>query len=298
MSVGPEHLHPSRREAIFWPTKERVELISKDFWLEYPRARTILDALEDLLAMPPSHRPTNALIVGMSGNGKTTIVRRFHRRHDSYQIETGEARAPVVLMDMPVRPNEKRFWSRLLTKLNIVHHENDAVGRLEAQALRVLAGLETRMLIIDEIHNMLHRDRTTNPQEFLTVLKDLSNALRLPIVCVGIRESIRAIHTDSQLSSRFEVYPLPRWKLDRDFVSLLASFERILPLAEPSGLTRPEMVSRIHSMSGRTIDGVCRLMRKLATNAVRNDRPRISERDFEEISWMPLDDYRRQADEL
>lgn len=298
MSDDLEHLHPSRREAVSWPTEERVKLICKDVWLEYPRARKILATLEDLLSMPPSHRPTNALIVGQSGNGKTTIVERFYHLHKMYQVESGEARAPVVVMEMPARPNEKRFWIRLLTTLNIGHRETDPVPRLENQALRILSGLETRMLIIDEIHNMLHRDRTTNPQEFLTVLKGLSNALRLPIVCVGIRESIRALHTDSQLSSRFEAHPLPRWKLDREFVALLASFEKILPLAEPSGLTRAETATRIHSMSGRTIDGVCRLLRKLATNAVRNGRERITERDFDEISWAPLDDYRRQADAL
>lgn len=47
------------------------------------------------------------------------------------------------------------------------------------------------------------------------------------IVGVGIKDAYRAIQTDAQLANRFEPAVLPRWELNKDFMRLLMSFERM-----------------------------------------------------------------------
>ena len=54
----------------------------------------------------------------------------------------------------------------------------------------------------------------------------------IPIVVVGTDAAKRTLQTDSQLANRFEAIVLPKWNLDKEFLSLLASFERVLPLLE------------------------------------------------------------------
>lgn len=43
--------------------------------------------------------------------------------------------------------------------------------------------------------------------------------------------------------------PLPSWKLNKYFRSLLKAFEKVLPLIEPSELTGKELFTEIHSIS-------------------------------------------------
>ena len=71
-------------------------------------------------------------------------------------------------------------------------------------------------------------------QEFLNVIKHLSNELMIPIVGVGTRDALRAIQTDPQIANRFELIILPHWNVDEEYLRLLASYEKVLPLAKPS----------------------------------------------------------------
>ncbi|MFC7694663.1 TniB family NTP-binding protein [Paeniroseomonas aquatica] len=96
------------------------------------------------------------------------------------------------------------------------------------------------MLVLDELHNVLaaptHRQR-----ELLNLLRYLGNELRIPLACLGTREAYLAIRSDDQLENRFEPLLLPSWEDDPEFGRLLASFEAVLPLREPSGLGAPKM---------------------------------------------------------
>ncbi len=65
------------------------------------------------------------------------------------------------------------------------------------------------------------------------------NELRIPIVGVGTRDADLAIRSDDQLENRFEPIPIPRWKEGDDLLSLLASFEAVLPLRRRSEIATP-----------------------------------------------------------
>jgi hypothetical protein len=297
MNAVAEHLHPDLRSTLTLPVEERVKLIRQGSWINYPRATQVLTKLDDLMHQPRTHRMLNMLLVGASGNGKTTLIERFKSLHPVHSTEEGDTRIPVIAMDMPSEPSETRFWSALLNALKIAHRETDPVQRKQNQAVEVLAYVQAKVLVIDEIHNLLH-GTALKQRHFLAVMKNLSNQLRLPIVCAGVREAIRALHTDTQLSSRFEAVGLKRWKLDKEFLRLLASFESLTPLAERSRLATPEFAPRIHSLSEGTIGGVAELIKRSAVHALRNGREKIEPGDFDEIDWVRLQDYGRQAEAL
>jgi hypothetical protein len=129
-------------------------------------------------------------------------------------------------------------------------------------------------------------------------VKNLSDTLRIPIVAVGIREAIRALHADSQLASRFEPWPLPKWTLNEEFARLLASCERMLPFPEPSNLTSQAMATRLHSMSVGSIGELSRVLKKAAERAIRENAPRLTPDRLEGAEWVRLSDYRVLGDEL
>lgn len=291
------HLLPDVAAILEEPVSERIRFCQQDVWIGYPRANQVLSALEDLMNRPKSLRSSNILLVGDSDNGKSTIVERFWKTFRLSRTADGEPIVPVVFAEMPSEPSESRFWSSVLDSLNIAHRPNENVQRKEAQAFSILRICQTKVLIVDEIHNLLF-GHARQQRQFLGVLKNLSNRLQIPIVAVGTREAIRALHTDPQLSSRFEPIGLQRWELNRDFLGLLASFERIMPLAEPSDLASRELAVRIHNMSGATIGGVSGVIRRAAIHAIRSGKESIDLKTLKEIEWVRLSDYGRAADQI
>lgn len=282
MVTKPEYLNERAAEILDWPDDERVHFVEQPQWIPYPRAKAILGHFEDLLAHARRQRMPNTLLVGSSGNGKTTIINRLQEKHPVRVIEsTGDAVAPVVVAEMPSEPSESRFWTEVLTALRIPHRDTDATQRKEAQALSVLETLDTRLLVIDELHNMLHGGGARQ-RNFLATLKRVSNKLNMPLVGVGTGDAIAALRSDPQLESRFDCARLKRWELNEQFLQLLKSFERQIPLARPSNLTSRELAMAIYNASDQTIGSVDKLLTRAAVKAIRTGHERIDERMLDE----------------
>ncbi len=297
MSGDIAHLGPAARMAVHLPQEERIAFARALHYVPYTRAEQALQTLADLLEHPRTLRMPNLLLVGESGNGKTTVLDRFRGMHPVSSRSGGEALAPVITMQMPSEPSETRFWTELLLALHIAHRDTDPVQRKKNQAQSVLGYVGCRMLVIDEFHNVL-LGHARQQRHFLGVLKNLSNELCLPIVVAGTRDAVRTLHTDPQLSSRFEAFGLPRWKLDREFLRLLASFERLLPLEAPSELAGREMAVRLHAMSEGTIGRLALTLTRAAVQAIRDGKERIDRKVLDGAEMVRLSDYNKMADVL
>ncbi len=150
------------------------------------------------------------------------------------------------------------------------------------------------MLIIDEIHHLL-AGGSEKHRHFLHVLKYFANELQIPIIGVGTIDALRTIQTDEQLENRFEALPLPSWQLDRDFQRLLASFERTLPLHEPSGLSNERLAAQLLALSQVTIGELAALLTRAATYTIETGREQIDEHVLTTIDWVPPSQRRQRA---
>jgi len=290
-----KHLDEEVIQVLSWDTEDRVEFSQRDSWIGYTRAHQVLKELDDLLVFPRSLRMPNILLVGESGNGKSTIIERFRELNPVKVLPSGDPLAPVLVMNMPSEPSESRFWTELLLSLKISHRDSDTVQNKEKQAVSVLLYAQVKLLVIDEIHNLLYGN-VRKQRHFLAVIKNLSNKLKMPIVGVGTREAITALHTDPQLSSRFEALGLPHWDLNEEFLRLLKSFEKRLPLAEPSELTGRQMAILIHSLSGGTIGGISKILKKATKLAIRGRKERITLDVLKEVGWVKLSEYGKSTE--
>lgn len=230
-------------------TEERIWHIRSPHWIGYPQAEHILNKLEDLLVYPKIHRMPNLLIVGDTNNGKTMLAHRFLRKHPADQNLDGDSvLVPVLLVQAPPVPDEGRFYNTILDAIFAPYKSHDRIDKKQTQVIHLLKRMQTRMLIIDEIHHIL-AGSMNRQRAFLNVIKYLGNDLQIPIVGIGTKDAFRALQTDPQLSNRFEPAVLPRWNLDRNFLRLLVSFERMIPLKRPSELQTRELAVRLYNMS-------------------------------------------------
>jgi transposition helper protein len=292
------HLHKKTATYLDVDTEERIWHIRSPHWIGYPQAEHILNKLEDLLVYPKIHRMPNLLIVGDTNNGKTMLAHRFLRKHPADQNLDGDSvLVPVLLVQAPPVPDEGRFYNTILDAIFAPYKSHDRIDKEQTQFIHLLKRMQTRMLIIDEIHHIL-AGSMNRQRAFLNVIKYLGNDLQIPIVGIGTKDAFRALQTDPQLSNRFEPAVLPRWNLDRNFLRLLVSFERMIPLKRPSELQTRELAVRLYNMSEGYIGELSRVLTEAAATAVQNETEQINHEVLDSIGWVTPTERKRQIDKL
>lgn len=281
------HIHSDLRHVAGLPNEERVRFLYEPRWLGYPKAVEIIGRLRSLLEIPARPRMPNLLIIGEPNNGKTTLIRRFVKMHGQRYVDEdeGEPHIPVVLAEAPPKPDEKGLYVSILERFRTPYRATDPVSKMRYQLIHLMRYCHVRMLVIDEFHSLL-TGTPVKQREVMNAIKLLCNELDIPIVGVGTVEAVRVLHSDPQHASRFDVERLRLWELDRDFISLLAGFERMLPLRKPSRLNRPELARPLHSISGGNLGDLHRLLIECATEAINSGEEQITPEIVENNSWV------------
>jgi hypothetical protein len=179
-------------------------------------------------------------------------------------------------VEMPSAPQERRLYGQLLMALNAPYRPGDRLAAVEYTALTLLRKVAPRMIVVDEVHNLLagtaHEQRAS-----LNLLKFLSNQLKCAIVVLGTRDALAAMQTDAQIASRFPGFELPRWQENEDFRGFLAGFERQLPLRQASRISGSRaMVSAIMSATSGITGHISELLSRAAEAAIRSKKECIT----------------------
>lgn len=151
------------------------------------------------------------------------------------------------------------------------------LAELEQAALTLLRVVGVRVLVIDELHNLL-AGRGETRREVLNLIRFLGNELRIPLVGVGTREAYLAIRSDDQLENRFEPFTLPRWEPDEEARSLVASFAAAFPLRRPSMIASEDMARHLLTRSEGTIGELTHLLTDAAVAAIESGEEAINQR--------------------
>lgn len=293
-----DHLNPALLPLLDQPAAKRIRELTLSPVIGYPLAKKAIDRMDDLLVHPPTHRMPNLLLVGSTNNGKTVIADRFLKQHPAYTLPGEDfVRIPVLMVQAPPVPDEKRFYNGILERLFTPYKINDKIDRKQYQVIKLLANVQAKMLIIDEIHHIL-AGNLTKQRGFLNVIKYLANELQIPIVAIGTKDAFRAIHTDPQLANRFEPHVLPRWRDGDDYRRLLASFEHNLPLKKASYLERDELSTKILTMSEGTLGEISAVLRLAATQAIHNGQEQITTKTLERMDWLAPSQRKAEVNRL
>jgi len=280
------HLTLQAQALAILPGAERINRIRSERWIGYTYAGQALMELENLFAWPSRQRMPNMLIIGPTNNGKSMIIEKFRRQHLPRMSSEGSKEiVPVVIMEMPSEPSITRFYTMLLHAMNTPTASRLRVPDLEVLALRIMKTIEIRMLIIDELHNMLSGGPSVR-REFLNLIRFLGNMLRIPIIGVGTEDAYRAIRTDDQLENRFKPFILPRWKEDDELMLLLASFASSFPLRSTSyELHSREMARYILARTEGTIGEIAMLLMGAAIIAIESGEEAINSKTLARVDY-------------
>lgn len=283
-----KHLSVTARIQLDLSNEERISAIYQAKWIPHPRAKQALDRLNFLYRYPKCARMQCLLIYGDSGIGKTMVLEKFIREHTpSFDNEQGVAKIPVVVLQMPPAPDEKRFYTQMLAAVGAPSLPDERLHRLEGKTLRLFKQIAPKVIVIDEVHHLLS-GTSREQRRSLNLLKFIANELRVCVVAVGTRDALLAVQTDDQVASRFEPCEIPRWAATEEFRGFLASYTKGLPLHEPSTVTDREsdnlLLTRSDGITGRVtliLSRAAEVAITRGTEAIRVDEIERASRDLD-----------------
>jgi hypothetical protein len=291
-SLDLSHLTPSAQRLAHLQSPERITHIRAERWIGYPRAVEAVNRLETLYQWPAKQRMPNLLIIGTTNNGKSMIVEKFRRQHLPSSSPDAE-HIPVLCVQMPSEPSILRFHIALLAAMGAPLRSRQPIAILEQQALSLMRRIGVKMLVIDELHNIL-AGNSNSRREFLNLLRFLGNELRIPLVGVGTRDAYLAIRSDDQLENRFEPLILPLWQVDKDTCSLLASFVAAFPLRRPSNIATDDMARYLLARCEGTIGELALLLIKAAIAGIETGEEAINQRTLALADYAGPSERRRK----
>jgi Bacterial TniB protein len=278
------HLHPAVRDIALQSSPDRIRYVKTAKWILYPRAQVALNRLAGLIDYPTCARMPCLLIYGDSGIGKTMITEKFIRDHPAaFDASEGIEHRPVVAMQMPPAPDEKRFYMKLLAAVGAPTNETMPLPRLESIALRVVRALRPRMIIIDEVHNLL-AGSAREQRRALNLLKFLANELLVSIIACGTSEALHAMQSDLQIASRFEPFELPRWTESKEFLAFLAAYTKAIPLRSPSNFTNKAAVGLLLGRSMGITGYLALILQRAAEAAIVAGKETVSLALLDDVS--------------
>jgi hypothetical protein len=285
VSAKPDHLTDDAGAILAESVDERVYFIRSKRWIAYPKAIEILGHLNDLLKHPRTTRMPSIAVFGDSGMGKSMLVEKFKDDHSqSAHAWPHKPRSKLLVVELAGRPSECRLFSQILAVLGAPQSPRATIAELERTTIRLLVDLGVQVLVLDEIHNVLAASWREQRVVFNT-LRNLSNVLKLSLVCFGIMEARQAINGDVQLARRFDSFLLPRWMAGKEFEQLVLAIVRNLPLKEPSVLT-VKGLRRILLASDGVSARIFRILNDVAVEAIETGAERITDEALER--YRPL----------
>jgi hypothetical protein len=282
-----EHLNEKSKIILSYTDEKRIEFINYDFWIGYENAVSILDSFEELFNKPRVERMQSILLLGSTNNGKTDILKRFYNSHKARLEEDSNVNRPVIKLIAPTQGNLSEFYNDILDQTMVPFRKSNRIEYRKKIAIETLKKLKTKILIIDEVHNLIKDLSALKQRLALSELRFITNAANVSLICAGIKEVHNAFKSDSQLINRFELEILKDWRNDDDLSRLLASFERILPLKNSSNLSEDKIQSKIYEMSEGLLGEVAKILKRVAVESISDKTETITVTKLNKLKWTP-----------
>ena len=262
------HLDATANKQMTLSANERAKLMLKERFITHERLKPILDHIEFLLLQPRQSRASGLVVSGTPGSGKTMIARAIQRRNQPTPSEDGRSPGmPVMCISMTGAREAKTLYNRMLAELGIPDAGRYSGTDRERMALKLCRAADLRLLIVDEIQDIL--TSTARQQRIaMDTIKFLMNELGLPTLVLGTSQAPEAMQVDEHLNARFKYRELPVWKQDVHLVRLLDVLECALPLRKRSHLSSPALSSEILRLSEGVLDPMMKLVTYAAAHAI------------------------------
>jgi DNA transposition AAA+ family ATPase len=271
-------------------SKDNLEDLSKDerikrvenILIKHPQVNKIVEKIKACHQdSKRSIEPKCLFITGLSGCGKTTIARYYEGLHPRKITKEG-SEVPVLSAKMFAPATVKNIASGLLYSLGDPMADKGTITSQTIRLYTLIKNCKVELIIIDEFQHLIDRDSDKILKVASDWIKNLLNETGVPMIVIGMPNSVRILKANAQLERRFRTQMKLlafNWNTAEDrgqFMTLLKFIEKALPLKEPSRLCSHETAFRIFCASRGIISNVMKIVRGAAILAIKSDYANIT----------------------
>lgn len=289
------------RQVRTLPAVRRIYYV-KYLRILYPRAQRILDEFRYCMrANGVSNDPKCKLLVGPSGVGKSTLLQIILEDCPRIFTET-ETIVPAFIATVDSPATTGSLASRLLEGLGDPRFDKGTIANRIFRVERLITDCQTKMVMVDEIQHLVDRDSKKIMQTVTDALKNLIKSKQLVCILSGLNgEAEQVVDSNPQLARLFsDPIVLEPFKWDeskpetvKEFRTLLAEIEKLLPLRENSNLHRKELAWRIFVATDGLMAFTMTLIREATLKALEHGQEALDESLFAEVFDKELSPKRR-----
>jgi hypothetical protein len=262
---------------------ERARAILEDRVILYPALQKVVTEAEWMVHEPRQTRARGLIVCAERGNGKTSMAALIHRRYKDYE-RTGNPCALSVSMS-GIR-DARSLYGRIMEALGSPARISHRLSDRELLVQRLLRDAGCRLLILDEVQDILLGSEREQLRA-LEGIKLLMNELKVNILAFGTDKADGGFRTDSHLAARFSAFRMPAWVEDESLANFLATYERYLPLRQPSDLASPDKLKVLASVGGGVLGRIVSRIQNAALAAIADGSEAITKEHLVAATTRP-----------
>jgi ABC-type phosphate/phosphonate transport system ATPase subunit len=160
--------------------------------IEHSRYEQAWEWLSDVLTESDTGREaTTGLFYGVSGAGKSTILRRFAKKFGGPSSTKDGIIRPVIRVSTPANPNLVNLLQAILMALEAEGLVNNDAGDMRLSVLRQLTGQQARMIIFDECTHIVEDRSEKFAVKTMRGLKELLSEKHCQVVFAGTEDLVK-----------------------------------------------------------------------------------------------------------
>jgi hypothetical protein len=265
-------LIPAARQLLGASLEDRIQFVVKDLMIRYPALEAVVSSAEWMIHEPKQERARGLIVCASKGNGKTSISKLIHGRFNGYD----HVDQPCVLrISMSGVRDARSVYGRIMEGLGSPARISHRLSDRELLVQRLLRDVNCRLLVLDEVQDITLGSEREQVRS-LEGVKLLMNEVGLPILAFGADKAGQAFNSDGHLAARFTQFTMPAWQADSILASFVATYERGLPLEEPSNLSDPANLNFLAKVGGGVIGNIVARIKNAALTALVEGSPRIT----------------------
>lgn len=295
-----EHKMKNEREKYRnMSVEDRIELVEKLF-IMHPSFERCLSKIEECRNdSKMSAEPFCMLVTGEPGVGKTTLCKECEKRHSRIELDE-KTLIPVLLARIPIPATPKNLVSNLLTGLGDPIADKGTTYNQTKRLINFLKHCEVELIILDEFQHFIDQDSDKILYTISDWLKQLINETGIPIILVGLAQSVKVLKANSQLKRRFSMQDgLTNFKWlkksenkksdaenangnkkqaakDNDYRAFLKAIDEMLPLSEDSHLAGQLIAYRMWKATQGNVARTMKLTRYATRLALKNGEEKVT----------------------
>ena len=204
-----------------------------DTFGQFPAVVKTLDHMTGIYqGAPYQGEPPHMMILGESGVGKSTLLRRFLRDHPAVENDD-RTEVPAVYLEVPSRTSVPGLASATLFSMGSPFWNKGTRPQLTTQLMTVLRECSTRLVVFDEVNHLVDRGGQRTHHDAADWIKQLGRVGGVSLILAGTPRARRLLEVNDQLRSRLgSVVTLHPFSVENgragEFSRVMRSFLKLL----------------------------------------------------------------------